>query len=118
MITEHHEHIPDDYMVSVQPVRPWTRYPECPKCGGSLGYGVRVVGVLLGALGRCAQNYVYCKGDQNSTAMVPAFDPAKQEINFAHIKIPCFGIIQEHLHLSCSRCSFQWLMECKTGKEK
>ncbi len=31
--------IQEDTMVRVARVVPWTKYPECPKCGSSLGAG-------------------------------------------------------------------------------
>ena len=118
MIQEHHEHIPDDYMVSVQPVHPWTRYPECPKCGHSLGAKVPVLRRLYLAHGAASQGYAYCKGDQNSQAQMPTLNLTNGEVGVRSINVPCFGIIHEHLHLTCARCRFDWLMECKTRKEK
>jgi hypothetical protein len=117
MITEHHEHIPDDYMVSVQPVHPWTLCPRCPKCGHGLGVGIPLTQFLLNAFGCCSQTYAYCKGSQDSRARVPTLNIANGEMGVGLINIPCFGIFHEHLHLACNRCRFDWLMECKTRKE-
>jgi len=32
------------------------------------------------------------------------------------VNVPCFGIFHEHIHLTCGRCRFDWLMNCKGGK--
>jgi hypothetical protein len=115
MITEHHEHIPDDFRVSVAEVSPWSRFPACPKCGYALGAGYRFLRCLAAVLGLNAQTYAYCKGDQNSTVRQPALNLATGELGAHEIRVPCFGLIDEHLHLKCGRCDFRWLMQCKPG---
>ena len=116
MIFEHHEDIPDEFRVSVQPVHPWTRYPECPKCGHTLGAHIWGIRRLFWAKGNAAQNYAWCKGDRNSQAHMPTINIATGEVGTAPVNVPCFGIIEEHLHLRCGRCGFEWLMDCKTKK--
>jgi ribosomal protein L37E len=32
------------------------------------------------------------------------------------VQVPCFGIVDEHLHIKCARCGFDWLMAVKGGK--
>ena len=115
MIREHHQDIPDDFRVSVPTVHPWARFPECTKCGASIGHGVRFVGVLLAAWGRSAQSYAYCKGDQNSQVQMPTLNVQTGELGTRPLAIPCFGIVEEHLHIHCGRCGFDWLMQCKGG---
>lgn len=113
MIVEHHEDIPDEYRVSVPTVHPWTAYPVCEKCGGSLGAGLPVVRRLMAAFGRSAQSYGYCKGDQNSQVQVPAMNIATGNLGVMPVNVPCFGVYKEHLHCKCGWCGFDWLMEVK-----
>ena len=116
MIREYQEHIPDNFTVSAPAVVPWTRFPSCPKCGHTMGAGIWLLAVWRAARGECAQNYVYCAGDQNSTLKVPGLNLETGGMKVMDIRVPCFGVFTEHLHLGCGRCRFGWLMACKGGK--
>jgi len=116
MIQEHHDHIDDDFRVSVPVVHPWTRYPVCQKCNASIGDGVRILRRLLAAWGRCSHNTAWCRGDQNSQVKVPTLNIGTGEMGFGSVQVPCFGIVDEHLHIKCARCGFDWLMAVKGGK--
>ena len=116
MIHEHHEDIPDEFRVSVQPVHPFTDYPTCPKCNGSLGAHIPILRRLFAAWGRAAQNMAYCKGSQNSEVHVPTINILNGQMGVSPVNVPCFGIFHEHIHLTCGRCRFDWLMNCKGGK--
>lgn len=116
MIREHHHPVPEESTVSLPSVVPWTRLPSCPKCGGSLGNGLWIVGLILASLGRSSQNYAYCRGDCNSTVQMPGLNIATGEMGPMEMKTACFGVFHEHLHLACGRCRFAWLMATKGGK--
>ncbi len=113
MIHEYAESIPDEFKVSVQPVYPFTNYPTCPKCNHNLGAQIWGVRRLLWAKGNAAQNYAFCKGSQREQVTVPTMNILNGEMGVAPVNVPCFGIFHEHLHLTCGRCRFDWLMACK-----
>lgn len=108
----------DETIISAPKVLPWTRFPECPKCGGSLGAGIRLAAIWRALHGECAQAYSYCAGDQNSTVRVPGLNMTTGEMGSMDIKTACFGVFHEHLHLRCGRCSFAWLMAVKGENSK
>ena len=116
MIQEYAESIPDDFKVSVATVYPWVRFPTCPKCDFSLALGVPLIRLIVLANGSLAQSYAYCAGDQDSQIRVPTLNISTGEQGIGGVKVPCFGIVHEHLHLKCARCSFRWLMNVKGGK--
>ncbi len=116
MIHEHHQHIPEEYKVSAPTVAPWTRFPVCPKCAHTVGAGIFLLALWHSSQGECAQNFIYCPGDHNSTVQAANINPFTGEVKPTEIKIPCFGVFTEHLHLGCGRCKFTWLMACKGGK--
>ncbi len=116
MIHEYAEAVPDDYKVSVPAVHAYVRYPVCPKCGGTLGAGLFIVRRLLLAFGRCAQQYAWCRGDQNSQVQMPTIDIVTGQLGTVPMSIPCFGVYKEHIHCTCGRCGFMWLMDCKGGE--
>ena len=116
MIREYADHIPEDYRVSVPVVHPWTRYPECRACGHVLGAHIWGIRRLFWAKGNAAQSYAYCRGDHNSQEQVPTINIATGQFGTAPVNVPCFGIIEEHIHLGCGRCGFDWLMACKGKK--
>ena len=107
--------IQEDTMVRVARVVPWTKYPECPKCGSSLGAGNWLLRLLYAAKGNAAQNYVYCQGDQNSTVQVAGmeFRPDGPRLSVQECAVHCFGVYEEHIHLACGRCQWKWLMAVK-----
>lgn len=103
----------DDITISVRPVVPFSRHPECPKCGHSLGF----FAWWLSATGSCAQNWGFCQGDVDSTISINI--PIQQMFGGAEAKIPtvCFGNVEEHIHIRCSRCNHLWLMAVKPPKK-
>lgn len=103
------------FSLSLPAVVPWTRYPVCPKCAHSLGAGVWGLRRLFAAKGDAAQNDTWCRGDHNSTVQVPGmhFGSEGAQMRMADVPVTCFGVIDEHLHLRCGRCSFSWLMSVK-----
>ena len=113
MIREYAENIPDDFTVSVPVVKPWVPFPVCEKCGGILGAGIPILRRLMAAWGRCGQSYAFCKGDHNSQVQMPTMNLMTGEMGSTPVKVPCFGIIEPHLHIACGRCQFSWLMSCK-----
>ena len=116
MIYENHEQIDEDFKVSVQIVHPFTAYPTCPKCNGSLGAHVPILRRIMAAWGRAAQGLAYCRGSQNSPVHVPTMNLLNGQMGVSPVNVPCFGIFEEHLHVTCAKCQFQWLMNCKGGK--
>ena len=111
MIQEHHEDIPEGYRVSAPVVLPWAEYPECPKCA----HGLKPLFLRwwMVARGKQAQELAYCRGDLNSTMRVPAMNLAEMQFAMVEQKIPCFGVFDEHFHVTCGRCSYRWLMQCR-----
>ena len=116
MIQEYAESIPDDFKVSVATVHPFTNFPTCPKCNGSLGAHIPILRRLFAAWGRAAQNLAYCRGSQNSQVHVPTMNLLNGQMGVSPVNVPCFGIFEEHLHVTCAKCQFAWLMSCKGGK--
>jgi hypothetical protein len=118
VIREHHEHIPDDFRVKVAKVYPFATYPVCPKCSHNLGANIPALRRWLLAHGSASQNYAYCQGDRNSRFQAPAIKMGHEGPQFTveEMSTPCFGIIDEHLHLQCGRCKFNWLMACCPAK--
>jgi hypothetical protein len=116
MIHEYSESIPEDFKVSVAAVHPFTNYPVCPKCGYNLGAGIKPFAIFKLAQGECACGYAYCAGGLNSQAQMPTLNIATGQLGTAPVNVPCFGIFTEHLHMSCNRCRFNWLMAVKGGK--
>src|SRR5271166_1738692 len=113
MIVEHHPPDPDHIRVAI--VLPWSRYPACVKCGHQLGNGMLLFRAWTLAKGESAQKYSYCAGDQNSTVPVPGMhiEDGQATPKFVDVPVHCFGVYQEHLHLRCGRCGWQWLMAVK-----
>lgn len=118
MIQEHHDHIDDEFRVSVPVVHPWTPYPVCRACGHVLGAHLWGIRRFFWAKGNAAQNYAYCKGSHNSTFQAAGLRIGTEgpQIVQQDLPVTCFGIFDEHLHLACGRCGFVWLMAVKGGK--
>lgn len=57
---------------------------ECPKCGASAGF---------------AMDVRYCSGSRSSGEGATPYG--------------CEGFTDEHLHVTCYKCSFDWLEWCK-----
>lgn len=95
-----------DLDLTVMPLHRYHPRPACEKCG------LRVT--LWDAIrsgGTSASNWVYCKGSLDSTVEVtPLFQKTRE------VKVPCFGVFVEHLHLTCNRCNWSWLMATKGNK--
>jgi hypothetical protein len=113
MIREHHS--PDADHIALPLLMPWMRYPVCEKCGYQLGNGMLLLRALALAKGKSSQAYCYCAGDMNSTIPVPGMHIERGEATPKMVDVPvhCFGVYQEHLHLRCGRCGWQWLMAVK-----
>jgi hypothetical protein len=118
MIHEHHAPVAEETSVRLPEVKPWVRFPVCPKCGGSLGAGIWLLALWRSSRGESAQSYVYCKGDCNSTVQVPGLNVQTGQMGPLELKVPCFGIFSEHIHVECGRCHFAWLMACKGERKR
>jgi hypothetical protein len=95
-----------DLEITVMPVHRYEARPACEKCG------LRVTLVdEIRQVGASAATWVYCKGSMDSTVEVNRLLVGKTEV-----KTSCFGVFVEHLHLSCHRCGWHWLMATKGGK--
>jgi hypothetical protein len=98
-------------------VAPWTAFPVCLKCGHQLGAGMRLVRWFYLAKGASAHRIAWCRGDQNSTVGVTEmrFGSEGAQMSVEQVNVLCFGVIEEHLHVVCGRCSYSWLMAVKEG---
>lgn len=96
-----------DLQMKVMAVKPFERRPRCEKCG------LRVT--LLDKLrsgGVAGANYTYCQGSLDSTATVHLPFGGKTELSTT-----CFGVFEEHLHLTCHRCGHHSLMATRPPKK-
>ena len=94
-------------IIRVPKVFAYSATPSCVKCGHSASWPLRLALFLLG---RGVHSYAYCPGDRNSKEVYSG--------GMFQIESPntCFGIIPEHLHVSCGRCRYSWIMEVRPRK--
>jgi len=90
-------------VVTVPEVKPFSRRPECAKCGSQVSF----IGDLL-PFGYSFATYQYCPGNLDSKVKVRRFLQPEVEMETS-----CFGIYEEHLHLRCNRCGYHSLMSTK-----
>jgi len=95
--------IAEESVVSVMAVLPYSKRPQCAKCGLRMSWYERLV---FG--GRSASSYIYCEGSVDSTRKVSNIFGQQREL-----PTECFGVFEEHLHLECNRCSHRMLMHVK-----
>lgn len=105
----------DEMLAAVPKLAPFSIYPRCPKCAGELGAGIPFLRRWLRAHGTQAQTFVYCSGGSDEKLKVPGlhFGPEGAHPALMDVQSACWGLVQEHLHLQCGRCSFRWLMAVK-----
>lgn len=96
-----------DLQMKVMAVKPYEQRPTCEKCG----LRVTVLDRLRSG-GIAGANYHYCPGSLDSTVNVHLPFGGKTEMSTS-----CFGIFEEHLHLTCHRCGHHSLMATMKGKQ-
>lgn len=96
-----------DLKMEVMELKPFEAWPTCQKCG----LHVTLMDRVRSSNGVASANYSYCAGSLDSTVNVSLPFGGKAEMSTS-----CFGVFEEHLHLTCNRCGFRWLMATRKGK--
>jgi hypothetical protein len=90
----------------VMVVSPFERRPRCAKCGHRVTWLDRLRAGVVSAF-----NYTYCEGSLDSTVNIRTPFGGRAELSTT-----CFGVFEEHLHLTCHRCGHHTLMATVKGK--
>lgn len=101
------ETVTDDAIeMKVMPLHPFENRPTCEKCGLHIN-----IADMIRYSGTSSAKWTYCEGSLDSTIEISGLFQKPRDV-----KVPCFGVFVEHLHLTCNRCNWSWLMATKGNK--
>lgn len=99
-----------DIRLAVQ-VEPFDPDPTCPKCANEQpSWLLNFAREIRGQSTLGTSSLSFCPGSKPLTQAVGGIQAALT--GTTEIEHACAGVETGHLHVSCGRCGYRWLMEC------
>jgi len=102
-------------------LKPYREVASCPKCGAGKREGDASVETTIAMeesmrIFPCACRARYCPGGKQAKEVQPSFSLGGITLSVDQRANVCAGIPGEHLHVTCSGCGYESLMECRDAR--